>query len=48
VPPLTTVRTPRAAIGRAAADMLLSLMRGQPVANASVDLGFEIIVRGSS
>jgi LacI family gluconate utilization system Gnt-I transcriptional repressor len=48
VPPLTTVRTPRAAIGRAAADMLLSLMRGQPVANASVDLGFEIVVRGSS
>lgn len=30
VPPLTTVRTPRAAMGEAGANMLLALMRGHP------------------
>jgi len=48
IPPLTTVRTPRAAIGEAAATMLLKLMRGEPVAQPSVDLGFEVVVRESS
>lgn len=47
LPPLTTVRTPRAAIGTAAATMLLSLMRGEPPPRASVDLGFELVVRES-
>jgi LacI family gluconate utilization system Gnt-I transcriptional repressor len=47
VPPLTTVRTPRAEVGRAAAAMLLSLMRGEPVAAPVLDLGFELVVRGS-
>ena len=48
LPPLTTVRTPRAEIGTVAADMLLTLMRGQtPPANC-VDLGYQIVVRQSS
>ncbi len=48
LPPLTTVRTPRRAIGEAAAHMLLALMRGQAVPQPSHDLGFELVVRGSS
>ena len=48
LPPLTTVRTPRAAIGEASARMLLGLMRGEVPERNSVDLGFELTVRGSS
>jgi LacI family transcriptional regulator, gluconate utilization system Gnt-I transcriptional repressor len=48
LPPLTTVRTPRAAIGTAAATMLLALMRGEVPATACIDLGFEVVVRQSS
>jgi len=48
VPPLTTVRTPRARIGEAAAHMLLSLMRGEEPAQAQLDLGFEIVQRRSA
>jgi LacI family gluconate utilization system Gnt-I transcriptional repressor len=48
VPPLTTVRTPRAAIGDAAARMLLALMRGQAPDAMAVDLGYEVVVRASS
>ncbi|MBI2770627.1 MAG: LacI family DNA-binding transcriptional regulator [Burkholderiales bacterium] len=47
-PPLTTVRTPRAEIGSAAAGMLLALMRGQPVDRATVDVGYSLVVRGST
>lgn len=48
LPPLTTVRTPRGEIGSAGANMLLALMRGQPVAPASVDLGYTLVLRGST
>jgi LacI family gluconate utilization system Gnt-I transcriptional repressor len=48
VPPLTTVRTPRARIGEAAAAMLLTLMRGQQPVQPLVDLGFEIVERESA
>jgi LacI family transcriptional regulator, gluconate utilization system Gnt-I transcriptional repressor len=48
VPPLTTVRTPRAAIGDQAARMLLTLMRGGAVEQRCVDLGYEVVVRGST
>jgi LacI family gluconate utilization system Gnt-I transcriptional repressor len=48
LPPLTTVRTPRAAIGETATGMLLALMRGQPPRSLVVDLGYEVLVRGSS
>jgi LacI family gluconate utilization system Gnt-I transcriptional repressor len=47
-PGLTTIRTPRAAIGEAAAKMLLSLMRDEDVAAPSVDVGYELMVRGST
>ena len=48
LPPLTTVRTPRAEIGSAAAGMLLKLMRGEPVAVPGIDVGYELVVRGST
>jgi LacI family gluconate utilization system Gnt-I transcriptional repressor len=48
LPPLTTVHTPRAEIGQAAANMLLSLMNGEIVASPCVDLGYQIVVRGST
>ena len=48
LPPLTTVRTPRADIGTAAARMLLALMNGDAVASPCVDLGYELVVRSSS
>jgi LacI family gluconate utilization system Gnt-I transcriptional repressor len=48
LPPLTTVRTPRAEIGSAAAGMLVSLMRGEAVARHCIDVGFELVVRGST
>jgi LacI family transcriptional regulator, gluconate utilization system Gnt-I transcriptional repressor len=47
-PPLTTVRTPREAIGHEAAAMLLALIRGETVTRPALDLGFEIVVRGST
>lgn len=48
VPRLTSIRTPRAAVGRAAAQALLSLLDGKPVAARQQDLGFELMVRESS
>jgi LacI family gluconate utilization system Gnt-I transcriptional repressor len=47
-PGLTTILTPRAAIGEAAAKMLLSLMREEAVPTTSVDVGYELMVRGST
>lgn len=47
-PALTTVHTPRAEIGIAAAQMLLALMRGQPPQAHSVDVGYSLVVRGST
>jgi LacI family gluconate utilization system Gnt-I transcriptional repressor len=48
LPPLTTVHTPRTEIGEQAARMLLQLMRHEPLAQTSVDTGYELIVRGST
>jgi LacI family gluconate utilization system Gnt-I transcriptional repressor len=48
VPPLTTVRTPRARIGEAAAQMLLERIKGASGAMARLDLGFEIVERASA
>lgn len=48
VPRLTTVRTPRAEMGRTAAGLLLSIMRAETVAAPMVDLGFELVVRESA
>lgn len=48
LPPLSTVRTPRSAIGAEAAKLLMALMRGEAVERPQLDLGFEIVRRGSS
>jgi DNA-binding LacI/PurR family transcriptional regulator len=48
VPPLTSVRTPRSAMGQAGAQMLLELMRGDVPERNSLDLGFELKLSGSS
>jgi LacI family gluconate utilization system Gnt-I transcriptional repressor len=47
-PPLTTVRTPRAQVGEAAANMLLQLIQGHKPERHQLDLGFEIIARQSA
>jgi LacI family transcriptional regulator, gluconate utilization system Gnt-I transcriptional repressor len=48
LPPLTTVRTPRAEIGAAAASMLVRLMRGEAPAPSCVNVGYELVVREST
>jgi LacI family gluconate utilization system Gnt-I transcriptional repressor len=48
VPALTTVATPRRAIGEQAAQMLLALVRGEPVDAPHLDLGFQVVRRASS
>ena len=48
LPSLTTVRTPRTQIGQAAADMLLALIRKGEHSPQQIDLGFEVVVRGST
>jgi LacI family gluconate utilization system Gnt-I transcriptional repressor len=48
VPRLTTVRTPRAGMGRTAANLLLSIIANESVASPAIDLGFELVVRESA
>ncbi len=48
LPPLTTIRTPRGEIGTAAARLLLGLIRGTTPPAPALDLGFELVVRGST
>jgi LacI family gluconate utilization system Gnt-I transcriptional repressor len=47
-PPLTTVRTRRNDLGEAAAAMLLKLIRSEPVAANSIDIGYSLIIREST
>ena len=47
-PALTTIRTPRRDIGQAAAQMLLSLMKGEEVPTPHINVGYELIVRDST
>jgi len=47
-PPLTTVRQPLAEMGSVAAEMLGTLIDGQPLASRRVELATELIVRGST
>lgn len=47
-PPLTTIRTPRVAIGDRAAAMLLQLMRGETIEPSSVNVGWTLVQRGST
>jgi LacI family transcriptional regulator, gluconate utilization system Gnt-I transcriptional repressor len=48
LPPLTTVATPRREIGEQAAQMLMKLMRGEAVETPHLDLGFQVVRRGSA
>ena len=48
LPTLTTVHTPRAEIGEAAARMLLALMHGTEPDKPQLDLGFDIVQRQST
>jgi LacI family transcriptional regulator len=47
-PPLTTVRQPLAEMGRAAADMLGTVIEGLPLPSRRVELATELLVRGST
>lgn len=48
VPRLTSIRTPRAAVGKHAAQALLGLLDGKAGVPQTQDLGFELVVRESS
>lgn len=48
VPALTTVRIPRAQIGRRAAQMILDRLEGRAIPDPIVDVGYEIVVRESA
>lgn len=48
LPTLTTVRTPRAQIGQAAAAMLLTLIRKETCHQRQLNLGYELVVRDST
>jgi LacI family gluconate utilization system Gnt-I transcriptional repressor len=48
IPAITSVCTPRRAIGQVAARMLVDQLQGRPPAELQVDLGFEIIERAST
>ncbi|NUW42153.1 LacI family DNA-binding transcriptional regulator [Nonomuraea rhodomycinica] len=48
VPPLTTIRQPLAEMAAAAADMLVTLARGEPLARDRVEFATELVVRGST
>ena len=47
-PPLTTVRIPRYEIGRQAAQLVLASNAGERPGHPTVDVGFEIVSRGST
>ncbi len=48
LPPLTTIHTPRAEIGSAAANMLLSLIQGEAVMPRCMNLGYQLVARAST
>jgi LacI family gluconate utilization system Gnt-I transcriptional repressor len=48
LPALTTVHTPRAEVGQAAAAMLIALIHGEPVTTPCVDLGYRLLIREST
>lgn len=47
-PPLTTAKVPGYDIGRMAGEMILKRVAGEPIARPRVDVGFEIVRRGST
>ena len=48
VPPLTTVNQPIRTMGERAVEMLIQLIRGQPVERTHLTLATELVVRGST
>lgn len=48
VPPLTTVRVDRVAIGAAAGDLMLRALRGEAISGRRVDVGFEVVARATT
>jgi LacI family transcriptional regulator, gluconate utilization system Gnt-I transcriptional repressor len=48
VPPLTTIRIDRLRLGELAGELLLARLRGELVSKPVIDVGFELIVRGST
>jgi LacI family gluconate utilization system Gnt-I transcriptional repressor len=48
IPPLTTVRFPRYEIGVRSAEIIIARAQGEAAVSRSVDLGFEVIQRGST
>jgi LacI family gluconate utilization system Gnt-I transcriptional repressor len=48
LPPLTTVKTPRAEIGQVAAQMLIQLMHSETLEPTCIDVGYQLVVRGST
>ncbi|HGH4340803.1 TPA: LacI family DNA-binding transcriptional regulator GntR [Pseudomonas aeruginosa] len=48
VPRLSSIRTPREAIGRRAAEQLLALIAGKEVRDSALDMGFELMARESA
>jgi LacI family gluconate utilization system Gnt-I transcriptional repressor len=48
VPRLSSINTPREAIGRRSAELMLTLMAGNSVAKPVQDMGFELKVREST
>jgi len=48
VPRLSSIRTPREAIGRRAAEQMLTLMAGNKVPQPVQDMGFELRLREST
>jgi len=48
VPRLSSISTPREAIGRRAAEQMLTLMAGNRIAQPVVDMGFELKIREST
>jgi LacI family transcriptional regulator, gluconate utilization system Gnt-I transcriptional repressor len=47
-PALTSIQTPLANIGKEAAQMMLQLLRHEPVPQPSLDLGYQLLVREST
>lgn len=48
IPPLTTIRQPLTEMGQAAATILLAMAKGEQPAQTRVEVGTELIVRGST
>jgi DNA-binding LacI/PurR family transcriptional regulator len=48
IPPLTTIRQPLAQMAAAATTMLMTLAQGEPLSQRRVELGTDLVVRGST